>query len=144
MAAVFSTASSETLSASSTFSQSSSSEVDGFDETIVPHDSRQGGIFDINDDEINGLMKAAAEGPMKGVLGYTEDQVVSSDFVGDQHHGSASATAGNHDAEKSTLPRSASSPIYRPARAESITGTARPSPATSKFTNNNAARIVFS
>jgi hypothetical protein len=69
---------------------------------------------------------------------------VDLDFVGDQHHGSASATAGNYDAEKSTLPRSASSPIYRPARAESITGTARPSPATSKFTNNNAARIVFS
>ncbi len=27
-------------------------------------------------------MKAASEGPLKGVLGYTEDKVVSSDFVG--------------------------------------------------------------
>ena len=26
-------------------------------------------------------MKAAADGPMKGVLGYTEDQVVSTDFM---------------------------------------------------------------
>jgi len=26
-------------------------------------------------------VKAAAEGPMKGILGYTEDQVVSSDFL---------------------------------------------------------------
>ena len=28
-------------------------------------------------------MKAAAEGEMKGILGYTEDEVVSSDFIGD-------------------------------------------------------------
>ena len=28
-------------------------------------------------------MKAAAEGPMKGVLAYTEEPVVSSDFIGD-------------------------------------------------------------
>lgn len=28
-------------------------------------------------------VKAAAEGPMKGVLGYTEDEVVSNDFVGE-------------------------------------------------------------
>ncbi|TKR92332.1 hypothetical protein L596_007008 [Steinernema carpocapsae] len=34
-------------------------------------------------DEIKAAVKAAAEGPMKGVLGYTEDQVVSTDFVGD-------------------------------------------------------------
>jgi len=32
---------------------------------------------------INAAMKAAAEGPMKGFLGYTEDPVVSSDFRGD-------------------------------------------------------------
>lgn len=36
---------------------SSGDERDGWDETIVPHDSRQGAIFDINDDEINGLMR---------------------------------------------------------------------------------------
>ncbi len=32
---------------------------------------------------INAAMKAAADGPMKGILGYTEDPVVSSDFKGD-------------------------------------------------------------
>lgn len=31
---------------------------------------------------INAAMKAASEGPMKGILGYTEDEVVSSDFIG--------------------------------------------------------------
>lgn len=34
-------------------------------------------------DEINAAMKAAAEGPMKGILEYTEDPVVSIDIVGD-------------------------------------------------------------
>jgi len=32
--------------------------------------------------DINAAMKAAAEGKMKGYLGYTEDPVVSSDFIG--------------------------------------------------------------
>ena len=32
-------------------------------------------------DDINAAMKAAAEGPMKGVLGYCDEQVVSSDFI---------------------------------------------------------------
>lgn len=36
-------------------------------------------------EEINAAMKAAAEGPMKGILGYTEDPVVSMDFRGDSH-----------------------------------------------------------
>ena len=30
---------------------------DGLDETIVPHDSRQGDVFDISDDELNGLVR---------------------------------------------------------------------------------------
>ena len=34
-------------------------------------------------DEINAAMKKAAEGSMKGILGYTEDPVVSTDFRGD-------------------------------------------------------------
>jgi glyceraldehyde 3-phosphate dehydrogenase len=34
-------------------------------------------------DAIKAAMKAASEGPMKGILGYTEDQVVSQDFVGE-------------------------------------------------------------
>jgi len=33
--------------------------------------------------EICAAMKAASEGSMKGVLGYTEDEVVSNDFVGE-------------------------------------------------------------
>jgi len=33
-------------------------------------------------DEIKAAMKAASEGELKGVLGYTEDAVVSTDFVG--------------------------------------------------------------
>ena len=45
-------------------------------------------------EEINGLMKAAAEGPMKGVLGYTEDDVVSSDFMSDPHSSIFDAGAG--------------------------------------------------
>ena len=34
-------------------------------------------------DEIKAAMKAASEGELKGVLGYTEDKVVSTDFVGE-------------------------------------------------------------
>lgn len=44
--------------------------------------------------EINAAMKAAAEGPMKGVLGYTEEPVVSSDFIGDTHSSYYDAGAG--------------------------------------------------
>jgi glyceraldehyde 3-phosphate dehydrogenase len=36
-------------------------------------------------EEINAALKAAAEGPMKGVLYYTEDPIVSSDIVHDPH-----------------------------------------------------------
>merc|ERR1711907_662767 len=36
-------------------------------------------------DTICAAIKAASEGSMKGVLAYTEDQVVSSDFIGDAH-----------------------------------------------------------
>ena len=34
---------------------------------------------------VNAAMKAAAHGPMKGILAYTEDPIVSSDIVGDPH-----------------------------------------------------------
>ncbi len=34
-------------------------------------------------DSIHAAMKAASEGPMKGILGYTEDPIVSIDIVGD-------------------------------------------------------------
>jgi glyceraldehyde 3-phosphate dehydrogenase len=36
-------------------------------------------------DEINGALKAAADGPMKGILAYTEDPIVSTDIVSDPH-----------------------------------------------------------
>ncbi len=34
-------------------------------------------------DAIKAVVKKASEGDMKGILGYTEDQVVSTDFLGD-------------------------------------------------------------
>jgi len=34
---------------------------------------------------VNAALKAAAEGPMKGILGYTEEELVSSDFKGDSN-----------------------------------------------------------
>ena len=37
----------------------------------------------ITKDAIHAAMKAAAEGPMKGILDYTEEPLVSSDFIGD-------------------------------------------------------------
>jgi len=43
---------------------------------------------------INAAMQAAAEGHMKGVLAYTEEQVVSSDFIGDPHSSIYDAGAG--------------------------------------------------
>jgi len=36
-------------------------------------------------DEVNGAMKTAAEGPLKGVLQYTDDDLVSIDFLGNPH-----------------------------------------------------------
>jgi glyceraldehyde 3-phosphate dehydrogenase len=36
-------------------------------------------------DEVNAAIKAAADGPMKGILGYTMDKNVSSDFNHDSH-----------------------------------------------------------
>ncbi|HEY2478540.1 MAG TPA: type I glyceraldehyde-3-phosphate dehydrogenase [Solirubrobacterales bacterium] len=36
-------------------------------------------------DEINAALKAAAEGPLKGILDYTDDAIVSTDIVGDPH-----------------------------------------------------------
>ena len=45
-------------------------------------------------DEICAAMKAASEGELKGVLGYTEDAVVSSDFLGDTRTSIFDAKAG--------------------------------------------------
>ena len=45
-------------------------------------------------DDIKAAMKAASEGAMKGILGYTEDQVVSSDFIGEERTSVFDAGAG--------------------------------------------------
>jgi glyceraldehyde-3-phosphate dehydrogenase type I len=45
-------------------------------------------------DEIKAAVKAASEGPMKGILGYTDEQVVSSDFITDDHSSVFDARAG--------------------------------------------------
>jgi len=45
-------------------------------------------------DAIKAAMKAASEGPMAGILGYTEDAVVSSDFVGESCTSVFDASAG--------------------------------------------------
>lgn len=45
-------------------------------------------------EQIKAAMKAASEGELKGVLAYTEDEVVSSDFIGDAHASIFDAKAG--------------------------------------------------
>ncbi len=40
---------------------------------------------EVTRDEINEAMKAAAEGPLKGILEYQDDPIVSIDIVGDDH-----------------------------------------------------------
>jgi glyceraldehyde 3-phosphate dehydrogenase len=45
-------------------------------------------------EEICKAMKKASEGELKGILGYTEDQVVSTDFLGDQRTSIFDAGAG--------------------------------------------------
>nr|QIM41215.1 glyceraldehyde-3-phosphate dehydrogenase [Calliptamus italicus] len=45
-------------------------------------------------DDIKAKVKEAAEGPLKGILAYTEDDVVSSDFIGDSHSSIFDAKAG--------------------------------------------------
>ncbi|MHB1034014.1 MAG: type I glyceraldehyde-3-phosphate dehydrogenase [Pirellulales bacterium] len=39
----------------------------------------------VTKEEVNAAIKAAAEGPMKGILKYTDDPIVSSDIIGDPH-----------------------------------------------------------
>jgi len=45
-------------------------------------------------DDIKAAMKSASEGELEGVLGYTEDQVVSSDFIGESRTSVFDAGAG--------------------------------------------------
>lgn len=45
-------------------------------------------------DQIKEVIKKAAAGPLKGILSYTEDEVVSTDFIGDTHSCIFDAKAG--------------------------------------------------
>ena len=45
-------------------------------------------------DDIKAAMKAASEGELKGILGYTEDKVVSNDFIGEKCTSVFDADAG--------------------------------------------------
>jgi len=45
-------------------------------------------------EQIKKAMKKASEGELRGILGYTEDEVVSSDFIGDSHSSIFDAKAG--------------------------------------------------
>ncbi|KTA97609.1 Glyceraldehyde-3-phosphate dehydrogenase 1 [Nakaseomyces glabratus] len=49
---------------------------------------------DVTYDEIKAAIKKASEGEMKGILAYTEDAVVSTDFLGDTHSSIFDASAG--------------------------------------------------
>ncbi len=40
---------------------------------------------DVTKEEVNAAMKAAADGPLKGILQYTTDPLVSSDIIGNPH-----------------------------------------------------------
>jgi len=40
---------------------------------------------DVTEAEVNAALKAASEGPLKGILDYTEDPIVSSDIIGNPH-----------------------------------------------------------
>lgn len=61
----------------------SGDEVDRFDETIVPHDGRTEGVFDIADDEINGVLRKLNE----------KTKYVT--FIFDSCHSGSAARAGN-------------------------------------------------
>jgi glyceraldehyde 3-phosphate dehydrogenase len=45
-------------------------------------------------EEIKATIKAASEGELKGILGYTEDEIVSTDLNGDDHSSIFDAKAG--------------------------------------------------
>jgi len=58
---------------------------------------------EVTADEINAALKAAAEGPLKGVLAYTEDPIVSADIIGNPHSSIFDASATLVTGGKSNL-----------------------------------------
>ena len=47
-----------------------------------------------NYEDVNASMKSASEGSLKGILGYTDEDVVSSDFIGSTYSSIYDAGAG--------------------------------------------------
>ena len=50
--------------------------------------------FQAKYEDICAAIKEAANGPLKGILGYTDEEVVSTDFIGDTHSSIFDAKAG--------------------------------------------------
>jgi glyceraldehyde 3-phosphate dehydrogenase/glyceraldehyde-3-phosphate dehydrogenase (NAD(P)) len=48
---------------------------------------------DVTTEIVNAVFKRAAEKEMKGLLDYTEDEIVSADIIGDEHSGIVDANA---------------------------------------------------
>jgi glyceraldehyde 3-phosphate dehydrogenase/glyceraldehyde-3-phosphate dehydrogenase (NAD(P)) len=48
---------------------------------------------DVTTESVNAAFKKAAEGAMRGILDYSEDELVSADIVGDEHSGIVDANA---------------------------------------------------
>jgi glyceraldehyde-3-phosphate dehydrogenase type I len=48
---------------------------------------------DVTSEMVNAAFKRSAEGDMKGILGYTEDELVSADIIGDEHSAIVDANA---------------------------------------------------
>ncbi len=48
---------------------------------------------DVTSEMVNAVFKRASEGDMRGILGYTEDELVSADIIGDEHSGILDANA---------------------------------------------------
>jgi glyceraldehyde 3-phosphate dehydrogenase len=46
--------------------------------------------------DLHAVIKAAAEGPMRGIIRYTEDEIVSSDIIGDPHSAIFDASMTTH------------------------------------------------
>ena len=56
---------------------------------------------EVTAEEVNAAMKAAADGPMKGILEYTEDPIVSADIMGNPHSNIFDAGMTSHRASSS-------------------------------------------
>ncbi|KAK7817768.1 hypothetical protein U0070_018981 [Myodes glareolus] len=66
----------------------------GAPQNIIPASTGTAKAKAANYDNINKVVKQVSEGPLKGILGYTEDQVVSCDFKSDSHSSTFDAGAG--------------------------------------------------